>query len=405
MDLQGKERIKRDTPTMEVGEAKTRLTEQGENFLDEFELTLEEKLEDIKTDYLSTTIPNLVQHLAPVLGWTYTQKLETKTNIQKLVKDILKKAKQKFQEVLEDIKDDLPITVDQLVEDLSELTESELEAKLRELKKVTLKKVMEEIEDVLEDLEEDLSNNIFEHLPKSDVEPELQKLGEDILIMIEKEIKNVEIIEMEEVDNVQEVEGIEIDEAKTKLLELGQYTIEEVEQKLETEFEDIKTGLSITIEQMVEDHVKNHEGPEKFVSDAVIEKFYFTRILHNFGEDILKEAGKEVKEVLEEIKDDLPTTVEQLVEGLSKLTESELEAKLRNLKEVTLKKVEEEIKDDLDDIKKDLPTTVKELVDNLTSGTMSEIEPELQKLGKDILQQIEQGMMEKLEEMKTDDKK
>ena len=56
------------------------------------------------------------------------------------------------------------------------------------------------------------------------------------------------------------------------------------------------------------------------------------------GEHILKEMehnANDLKEDLEDINDGLPTTVNPLVEGLSILTQSEMETKLAELRQVT----------------------------------------------------------------------
>ena len=68
----------------------------------------------MKTDYLTTKIDNMVQFVAPVMGWSDTEEEETKTGLQQLGEDILKNIKEKF----EDIKDDLPTMMDDMVKGL-----------------------------------------------------------------------------------------------------------------------------------------------------------------------------------------------------------------------------------------------------------------------------------------------
>ena len=168
--------------------------------------------------------------------------------------------------------------------------------------------------------------------------------------------------------------------------------IEEIEKILEDKLEAIKTGLASRVNKLVEDRVDT----EQVDTDVMIEKFYFIQILQKFGEFILKEVKQKVKEELKEIKDDLPSTVNQLVEGLFKLTQSEREAKLKKFKESILMKVKWEMDYELDYIKNDLPTTTSVLVNHLTNVTRSELEPELKKLGEAILKTIKQGMSEEI---------
>ena len=118
LDEEVRERIQRKVSDIEVCGAKTTLQEIGDDILNEVGKQLENKMENIKTDYLAGNLDNIVLFVAPVLGWSHTGEEESKTWLHKLGEDILKKAEREIKEKLEDIKDDLPTTVDQVVEGL-----------------------------------------------------------------------------------------------------------------------------------------------------------------------------------------------------------------------------------------------------------------------------------------------
>ena len=69
----------------------------------------EKEFEKMQTDFLATNIDNIVQFVAPVMGWSETEEEETKTWLQELGQDILKNITEKLE--LEDRKDDLIIRI------------------------------------------------------------------------------------------------------------------------------------------------------------------------------------------------------------------------------------------------------------------------------------------------------
>ena len=174
----------------------------------------------------------------------------------------------------------LPTIVEQLVYGLSELTKSEMEAKLEELRKFILMKAEEKIDE--------MSVKIWG--------TNLNCIGDTKL---EHQVK--EKIEKNTVD-------IEVGQAKTRLQELG---------------EDILEKEKYTTDKV-----------HKMVQFLVPPVGFETQV----DEDILK---KMAHEDLEDIKDDLTTTVNKLVEGLSILTQSEMETNLTELRQVTQMKIKE----------------------------------------------------------------
>ena len=113
-------------------------------------------------------------------------------------------------------------------------------------------------------------------------------------------------------DNV----NIEVGEAKTRLQETGELMLDGVDQ----------------------------EQVEKL-------KYHVDEILGWWNPKCLKKTENNLKENFEDIKDDLPTTVNQLVKGLSELTQSEMEAKLKQLRKViTINVIRKVIKVKVDEV-------------------------------------------------------
>ena len=111
LEHRDKEGIEMDMLNIDVGEAKTKLQEAGEDILDEFEKQLVDKSK---------------HYVDNMLGRSNQTKLEV--SLEKTEKDV----KDKFEE----IKEDLPTIVNQLVEGSSQLTKSEMEVNLNQLRKV-----------------------------------------------------------------------------------------------------------------------------------------------------------------------------------------------------------------------------------------------------------------------------
>ena len=262
LENQVKEKIESDAVNIEVGEAKTRLQETGKDFLE----VKKENVEELKN------------HVGKMLEWSNPTKLDLE--LQKIGEDILKKAEQEIKGQLKDIKDDLPTTVDQLVKGLSELTKSEMKAKLKQLKKVINMKVRGKFFD--------MCLKIWNYISAI-----LKKAKQDFKEIIQRKVSDIEVCG-----------------AKTTLQEIGDDIINEVEQQLETNFENIKIDyLAANIDYLVQS-----VAPVLGWSDTEEEES--KKWLHKIGEDILKKTEQVVKEKLEDIKDNLPTMVDQVVEGL-----------------------------------------------------------------------------------------